>query len=367
MNRHLRLKLLVSFIVCFWPPCCAKRGMVMACNDYYLKEAVVNLTILRDYFQTQMPVEIWYSGDELCDYAKLVLRRFAPIEFKDVVEIEGGNASEYQGYQIKGYAVAHTLFDEVLLIDADLCFFQNPEVLFEEASYKETGTYLFRDQEWGTQGGVYTGRKARYKAAPKRSYKNPYYFSRKKFLSRVIDSPSSYCPLEWRHYWDPSVNPTQSVMISIEHGESGCLLIDKRRHKKGVSNILALNRDHKNMYKIFHGDKETFWVSFEMAKEPYYVNAECPKIYVPRLSQLLPRNEIVQFLHGKLFYQQKSLLKPTYSAYFYDTNHQEYIEDVNNLTKWSRKLSTEERDLYNELYLLSHSINMRNFKGVDKR
>lgn len=331
--------------------------MIMGCNDKYLNQAVANLSVLREYHRCILPVQIWHSGNELSEFAKLKLQEFGPITFHDILDYTDGSPNDFRGYQIKGYALAYTTFNDVILFDADLIFFKNPEILFDHPKYKETGAYLFRDQEWGTQGGDVAHLKLHKNDKSKREYNDPYYYKRKAFLSNYIKSPSIYSPKEWRHYWQTEVNPTLEHMISLEHGESGVVAVDKKRHCEGICYILELNQNHKTTYKIFLGDKETYWVGFEKAKEPYFVNLERPYAYVQSKNSLRPRNDIVQFLDGELFYQQKNIYPPTITTYFFRTDHQARIEDVKDKSQFTRRLTLEERRLYEQLLFLTRLAN----------
>ncbi len=328
----------------------ADRGILMACNDKYMKYAVSNLQNLRGAHGCSLPIEIWHSGNELSDGSKEVLKRFAPISFRDVSVATGMNPSFYQGYQIKGAALALTYFEEAMIIDADVYFFQNPEVLFEHPKYIETGTFLFRDQGWSTQGGVIKGRY-------KKLYNHRYYFLRKKYLNKVLLQPSTFIPEEWSHYWDPFINPTQENLIQIEHGESGCVLVHRIRHKQGIQKILELNQDYQYIYTLFWGDKETYWLGFELANEPYYMNKEYPKAYFPNKNTPKNRIDLVQFVDGKMFYQQKKIKQPIKEPQFYETNQPNHPEEVLNHLNWCTPLSNEEIELMNEMYFVTESIN----------
>lgn len=54
--------------------------------------------------------------------------------------------------------------------------------------------------------------------------------------------------------------------------ESGVVLINKKTRFLGLMGTCKMNGKWERdlvSYKIFHGDKETFWVGFEMVQEPY--------------------------------------------------------------------------------------------------
>ncbi len=325
------------------------RGILLPCNDKYLEYALENLQILRGKHGTSLPIEIWHSGDELSETSKELLKFFAPISFQDIAAITGENPKQFRGWQIKGFAVGYTNFDEIILIDADLILFQNVEKLFDHPGYVSTGAFLFRDQTWSCQGGTK-------KTSCCRVYADPYYYQRKQFLNSLIETPSEYLPLEWGHYWDPLTRPTPEQKISVDEGESGCVVIDRRRHEKGVQKIVELNRDYKTTYKYFWGDKETYWVAFEIEKEPYTVNREFPKTYFAKSFAPESRVDIVQFIDGIPFYQQKKIKKPTAHPQFIDLDFQTHPLEITDYRGHFRYLTREEIDQFNELFFLSNTF-----------
>ena len=52
------------------------------------------------------------------------------------------SAKDLQGFQIKPFALVESMFEEVMLVDADVLFFQQPEKLWNNASYQATGTMV---------------------------------------------------------------------------------------------------------------------------------------------------------------------------------------------------------------------------------
>lgn len=336
-------------VACFLIICSfiqATRGIVIPCCDRYMHVVLENLQILRGVHDCQLPIEIWYAGNELDDECIEALKAFSPISFKDIAAIRKENPKKFRGWQIKGYAIGYTNFDEVILLDADLMLFQNPEILFDHPGYIQTGAFLFRDQTWSIQGGIDSSDFAK-------PFTDSYYFARKRFLTKVIEKPSSYLPQEWSHYWDPEIKPTKTIKISLDHVESGCVLIDRKRHARGVESIVDLNRDYKETYKLFWGDKETYWVAFEMEKEPYFVNPEYPKTYFTHAFDSEDRIDIVQFINDTPFYQQKSTKKPTEASQFIDADFQTCPFSITKYEGHFRYLTEEEIDALYQAYFLS--------------
>lgn len=300
----------------------AERGIVVACNNKYAKSLHASLLHLRNHLHCQLPCEVWYAGSEL---SQTMIQAFCQIDgvlVHDVLEQMPPPASEYWGWHVKPVVMALCRFDEVLLMDADLFFFENPEILFEHPKYIERGAYFFRDRRIFVIPYQQSGIQNRF---AKERGNFPFYKEQCKWLKSIIATPSESMPLDWKHYWTGDL-PTAEHPFSTEKQEAGCVLVNKRVHEKGLNEVLQLNRDRKFVYGMVYGDKETYWIGFEIAKEPYYVNEE----HAMTLYQGQKREvNIVQFLDGKLFYQQKEPVKASKDARLYEhlTGYREITQE----------------------------------------
>lgn len=269
----------------------AERGIIVAANDLYAKGLLGNVKHLRENLRCCLPIEVWHAGDELSPLMQERLLAFDGVTICDVVEKRGGDPKRYRGWQIKAYMLGETHFDEVLLMDADVIFFENPEMLFDDPDYQRTGTFFFRDCRWSYM--------------TQEIWKNSY-TRLDDFFRNLIESPSDSMPIEWRHHWEGFNKDIEHPIVNI-YQEAGCLAFNKKRHVEGLKAIVVLNEEYETVYQYVYGDKETYWMGLEMAKEPYYVNDEVPWAFRGAGHRIVP---IVQFVKGKLFYQQKQPIRP---------------------------------------------------------
>lgn len=279
-----------SLIVCACAPQ-SKKGIVVAVNDKYAHSYfIASLAHLRDNLKCQLPIEIWHSGDELSEQTKNILRKYSNISFKDISFILNVNPIIYRGFQIKPKIIDLSTFDEVLLMDADVFFFENPEILFSDKAYLNTGAFFFSDlpHVFPVKGDnmVFTLEK---------------YIDRRNFIVSLVPKPSQYALSDMKEIWSSDIPTFQKPFIG-DMQESGCLVINKKLHKKSLVEILKLNANLENTYKHVYGDKETFWLGCEIAGTPYHMNTQRP------LSLLSGQHvvTIMQFLNDKLFFQQKA-------------------------------------------------------------
>jgi hypothetical protein len=95
-----------------------------------------------------LPIQLWYLGEKELDQQMRVL--VAPLK----VECVDGNVVRKQhpvrilrGWELKPYAIIHSPFQEVMLLDADNVPVLNPEFLFETPQFRKTGAIFWPDRE----------------------------------------------------------------------------------------------------------------------------------------------------------------------------------------------------------------------------
>lgn len=312
----------------------ASRGIAVAANDKYAPDLYASLQVLRNIRGCQLPIEVWHAGDELCDKTKAKLQEVGNISFHDLVDYYGGEPKDYWGYHIKGYMLYASFFDELILMDADVFFFENPEKLFYHPAMLDHCAYIFRDREdflfhdYDRKEVVYGDRYF----TSQFTYKQ----RRDVFLSLIPETYPSI-PQDWRHYWE---NDPRKLKFPIpsEHQDSGCIVIDKRKCVKACELIMLLNRYHDVIFRYILGDKETYWMALAATKTPFYVNDTHPyKIKVKH-----EKREMIHQVRGELFFMQKSpIYIPNLVTLFQGTGH---------LSK-TRRLTSKERAQLNELYV----------------
>lgn len=111
-----------------------------------------------------LPIEIPHCGDFKPEFQLMIQSRDPLVRVYDVCEqalaatnILGperklfcGNQRQcykrFRGFSIKIISVIFSQFQELMLVDADTLFFQNPMKLWDLESYKQTGTLFFHDR-----------------------------------------------------------------------------------------------------------------------------------------------------------------------------------------------------------------------------
>ncbi|KAJ3005201.1 hypothetical protein HKX48_000809 [Thoreauomyces humboldtii] len=226
----------------------AGRGIVMTTGDEHTKFAINTIRMIRDLGCT-LPVQIFYANNlDLNQANRAILGALSDVELVDISNLIDINAAgrgkplRHVGWAMKPFAMFASKFKEIILVDADVMFLQNPEVMFDYSSYQETGVLLFRDRTLG---------------AGRQSVTIP------AFMEELMEGRrlSKYFYTEGR----------PSRRLSGHEGESGVIVMDKHRNFHPLLLACKMNSGpyQYDLYSIVWGDKETYWMAQEMLGLPY--------------------------------------------------------------------------------------------------
>ncbi|OLL26871.1 putative alpha-1,3-mannosyltransferase MNN14, partial [Neolecta irregularis DAH-3] len=216
-----------------------ERGIVITSGRQQFRLCMHLVYSLRTILNTDLPIEIMYGGDDdlTVQERNLLASAGDDIRFVDVkkILIDPDNLIELPGsFAIKTFSMLISSFRQVLLIDADGVFLQDPKVLFENKQYKDTGTLFFHDR-------IFSRKPDETIALVKNWLKNTKYYN-------DILKDSLFFEQKTGHEM-----------------ESGVVLIDKLRTMSGLLLTCHMNlkRQREQVIKpIFYGDKETFWLGY---------------------------------------------------------------------------------------------------------
>lgn len=152
----------------------------------------------------------------------------------------------FLGWAAKPFAMLMSSFREALFIDADALFFVDPETLFEDQGYIETGALFFADRNLSPQN------------------------DKRAWLRQVLPKPISEQVQRTNRLWTGE---------SVHMQDSGVVLVDKWRHfipmlvttrLNGPDRDASPSNGNRGVYDMVYGDKETFWLSWELAQDAEY-------------------------------------------------------------------------------------------------
>lgn len=194
------------------------RGIVINAGGIkYFTCAWINITLLRKQ-GCRLPIEIWYSGNELTAELTSELKELEVA----CIDMQTFNIGEMHNLALKPFSITNSRFREVLYLDADIVPVRDPSFLFDEPSYLQTGAIFWPDF-WTTDKS------------------NP--------IWTIIES-KQYDTIEQ---------------------DSGQILINKTKCWKELQLCLHFNVNFRHYYKILLGDKDTFKFAWQALKSTYYM------------------------------------------------------------------------------------------------
>ncbi|KAI8066647.1 mannosyltransferase putative-domain-containing protein [Gongronella butleri] len=218
-----------------------KRGFAMCVGDNKFAYAVHALAALREVHGNELPVEIFFRDDDDLSkrYQQYLLSKFANIRLRRLDQIFENYILELRGWDMKPFSVLASSFKEVMLIDADALFLYNPDKLFDEQGFKDTGTLFFKDRtllQWPRFGG-------------------------RQWVESFLPSYSDWLPKS--RWW---MGETDFEL------HSPVVLFDKQKTLWSIIAACKLMDKWEREQQTFvysHGDKEAFWLGAEMTLTPF--------------------------------------------------------------------------------------------------
>ncbi|KAJ3381415.1 hypothetical protein HDU84_005132 [Entophlyctis sp. JEL0112] len=218
-----------------------ERGILLSTGKGHFELAIHAIVSLREVLKCDLPIEVHHMGPNDLDKEMLAAFNSMPgVNTVDVYDYWGEEAKKLGGWAIKPFALLASSFKQVMFLDADAVFVQNPEVLFTNSEiFKKYGQLFYHDR-------TITG------------YDNCY---------------------NWFNGFTPYVSKyTNSLRFQKKHTvhemESGVIVLDKTRTDvlHGLLTTAKMNSKLERdgiTYKMMHGDKESYWMSWELVRSPY--------------------------------------------------------------------------------------------------
>jgi len=231
------------------------RGIVIPAGGVkYFPCAWVNIRMLRRH-GCKLPIELWHLGPE--EMPPTMRELLEPFDVRVVDALEYRQrfpARILRGWELKPYAIMHSAFEEVLLLDADNVAVLDPTFFFQTTEYRETGSIF-----WPDYGRL----------APTREI--------------------------WKL--------TGVAYRDEPEFETGQIVIHKRRCWKALALTMWMNEHSDFWYRFIHGDKETFHLAWRKLGVPYAM----PTRGIERLEKVMCQHDF----SGRRVFQHRNMAKWT--------------------------------------------------------
>lgn len=125
------------------------RGIVIVGGGKYLPSVYVTVRVLR-HVGCPLPIEVWHFDNENDARIEAALREY-DVELRNANHVQRTHPFRFlsgnwwQGWQLKSFALLHSRFESVLLLDADNYPTRDPEYLFEWPEFLEHGAVIWPD------------------------------------------------------------------------------------------------------------------------------------------------------------------------------------------------------------------------------
>lgn len=204
------------------------RGIVFTAGDNQAPYLLTSIASFRR-LGCELPIEIMYLGDsDLSEDYRAELEMLPGVVTRDLSQMVNDDGWTLAGWAAKPFAILLSSFREVIFIDADALFLRNPEILFEEPSYVETGALFFKDRIIMPE-------------------------SKKRWLQQVLQKPISR-QVRQNRFWTGESGHMQ---------ESGVVVVDKWRHFVAMLMVTRMNgpdrdgneQEHRiGVYDMLYGE-----------------------------------------------------------------------------------------------------------------
>jgi len=217
------------------------KGIVICAGNKHIRMVRSTLDTLRNVIHTKLPIHIFYNGEEdlTKENQEMLQKEFEDVTVQDITIFFDNSIVKIGGWSIKPFGILACPFEEVILIDADAMYIHDPIEFFDEEGYRTTGTLFFRDRT-------------------------------------ILPGPNE--GTRWLKSWmDDPLPETRKLRFwneqSFHEFESSTVVVHKLRNILGLLGAAKLNEQKMRddvVYKYVYGDKETFWIGFDLAREHYY-------------------------------------------------------------------------------------------------
>ena len=236
------------------------RGIVIGVGPKYVKFAFHLILSLREIHHCYLPIEIFcIHQNELSKEEKQLFSRFDNITIKYIDEMINNEYAKVQSYAVKPFAILLSSFEEVILVDADVVFLSNPELLFDDPDYLQSKAFFYYDRTQIEQ-------------LPKQT----------NFLEEIIADLRD------------EIKATPMYRGYSHHlCEAGVLVYHKRIHFHSLLLTCKLNCDKEReevLWKETHGEKEAYWLAMEMIADYQYKFNQFPASIIGHKNAKVDRN-----------------------------------------------------------------------------
>ncbi|KAJ3063079.1 hypothetical protein HDU98_001058 [Podochytrium sp. JEL0797] len=214
-------------------------GIVITTGHWHFELAIHAILALQNVLNCTLPIEVFHAGvGDLSPDKISALQKLPRVTVVDIWDPFGTEATKIQGWAIKPFAILASRFRNVIFVDADALFFQDPArvILNDSPLFAKHGQLFFSDRTLG-RGDA-------------------------KWFKSINPHPTAFS--KTLRYMN---RKTSHEM------ESGVVAVDKSRADVLHALLLVAKmnsfQERQVLYEAVHGDKESFWFAWDILRIPY--------------------------------------------------------------------------------------------------
>eukprot|EP01041_Mallomonas_annulata_P001893 gene1893-3668_t len=234
------------------------RGIVMCSSEKMMKSTIDAIAHVRNDWKSSLPFVIMHCN-ELTKSSSKKFQSISEVSVYNICQRDFSAAFEkkLRSFFCKAAALYMSPFEESMLLDVDVLWFNKPDYLFDAPGYISTGALFFRDR-FVYQTALGQKRDGLFQREVEQLIEHEGQESIS--LNRASQlSRRSYISFFWRN----AVNRSAPALQHIQ--ESSVVLMRKSNHLKTLSVIHRLLPSYQQGY----GDKEIYWIAATIAKENF--------------------------------------------------------------------------------------------------
>ncbi|KAJ3008124.1 UNVERIFIED_CONTAM: hypothetical protein HDU68_003220 [Siphonaria sp. JEL0065] len=224
-------------------------GIVFTTGQWHFELALHAILSLRDVLNATLPIEVYYAGPgDLNPNMIRSLNSIKGVTTVDIWDCFGEEATKISGWSIKPFAILASKFRNVIFVDADALFFQDPAILLKTSQlFKEYGQLFYHDRTIGSGDA--------------------------KWFKSINKYPTNYAKT-LRYMNRRSSHEMESGVVVVDKARAGVL--------HGLLLVCKMNSfdERAILYDEIHGDKESFNEIRDLTAQEKQIGAKYVNLYI---------------------------------------------------------------------------------------
>jgi hypothetical protein len=241
------------------------RGMVLCGGNHMVKDALSVIDQTRIIWKSNLLITVAHCGelnDDNIDYLQAINVTVLDICKNSTGSEIFGMSRDHGLKRLKSWfcktaALILSPYDDTMVVDLDVIWFKNPEVLFDSPAYKQTGSLFFRDKlTHGKMKKVKEGKVFQDYMEDFLTIEGGFNLTSKLAKDQFSSNGISY-------FWMNLADREKSVYNNFQ--DSSVILLDRLTHPETLKVLSRL----LPKFSIGYGDKEIYWFAATIAREPF--------------------------------------------------------------------------------------------------